>query len=234
MARKTSMRLLNAIAAFGILIAAPIQADAATVIDYGPEPNSFWWNRFEPTMTTFGQTFSVPNSMDTVISEFSFWVRSDPDYPFPFRFRPFLAEWGTLGIAGAPLFVGAVRSNFYSELTEIKVETGGIALDPTKQYVVYLSSYDLYDGLNEAVFISGHFGAIEYPGGFTVYDQGLGAAPGAVWTNPCNIGAGLQANCADAAFRVVLNEPSSAPEPGTLALLGLGLAGLAATRGRRH
>jgi hypothetical protein len=220
--------------ALTLMASLPSLASAAAVITNPLVSTGLAWNPLGEgdattlATTTYGQTFKAPDPTNTRLDSFSFWIEGISGTS---HLKAYIAEWSGIGIVGGPLFSGSEFSGPYSTsvFTEIVTNTGGINLDPTKTYVAYFSAAGLFDGQLDSVYMGTNNFTDSYANGSFVYDNSVGAAPGASWA-----GCVSSDNCADAAFRFVFDQPTTGiPEPATLALTAAALTALALTRRRR-
>lgn len=198
-----------------------VAASAQAGVTYTSTPTSDYASPLGvPDTTTYGQVFSVPTDGNTRLDSFSFTIRGTL-----LKAYGGVAEWTGSG-AGDPLFESTPFKANYTNFTQVTVNTGGIDLVAGQLYIVYLSTAG----------IAGDSGgdSIQYGSGGGIFkgvswDNGDGESPNHDdWL-------GLQ-NYPGHAFAGTLSfsaPPASVPEPGSLALLGLGAAGLLGARRRK-
>ena len=211
--------------AVGVLLAAGA-AHASTV--YSSAPTGGVVAPFAvPDTTTYGETFTAPVGPDTQLDSFGMWFQGSVSQAIGG-----VATWTGTG-AGVSLFTSAPVSASFGSLTEIIISTGGLVLTPGAQYVIYFT--------NATDLLPGNSGSDDSrlgPG--TVLDAG--ALGGASWDN-ANGGGPIHANwngcqaCGNIglyfAYDMTFSAPAHTPEPMSMALVGMGLAGLALARRRR-
>ncbi len=217
MLAKSSHRLVRAL---GALLASPFITTSASagVVVSNPYIGGGYSSVGEAISTSYGQTFQTPDSVNTQLDSFSFWVQSV--YLAPSHLKGYVAEWNGSGIAGSVLFTSAELAVSSPTATELLVATGGLSLAAGKQYVFFLSASGLFDGIPDGVQMG--FGSLPYANGSFVYDNSFGAFPGPSWS-----GCPSSFDCIDVAFTLQFSEANSTtiPEPSPLHLIALALLG---------
>lgn len=186
---------------------------------------------------TFGQTFTVTGP-ETQLNNFSFRFNDSLSLSLPdfVDFAAYVYAWDGFKATGPQLFASTGMSSSnnggLNGFEVFSINTSGIQLTAGQQYVAFFSTSLFSDGSPGS---SGWelSGSDVYTGGEFVYYHN-GTNFGSLTTNAWNCNSNN--NChfgEDLWFIANFSEAGSAPEPATLALIGLGFAGLRLSRRER-
>jgi hypothetical protein len=178
--------------------------------------NPFWEPLGNPNTATYGEIFTAPSAPDTNLDNFSFWL-ADAVTPGDIILGGYIATWtgtnaGTLLYSSAPVDYPNVGEN------KLTFSTGGLALNPGQQYVMFLSVSQFYgQSAGEAQIDAGS--SIPGLNGFAYYNNS--GDFNALFNSPWD----AQGITPDWAVELNFTGGNGVPEPGTLMMLGTGLLG---------
>jgi hypothetical protein len=121
-------------------LSAPTAASGDTIIDTIGLNRGSVHSFGAPDIATFGQTVTVP-ATDTVLDSFTFLFAREADELTRITFRGEVYAWDGAKATGPSLWESAPRTVEFpsNDLREITFETGGVALVPGAQYVLFAS-----------------------------------------------------------------------------------------------
>lgn len=172
-----------------------------------------------PNTTTYGEVFSVPPDGNSTLDSFSFIIKGDLS-----RAYAGVAAWTGTG-AGPDLYTSEYFTAFFDDFTEVTINTGGLGLTAGQQYVAYFSAYGMENSGTDNMEL-GNASAVQVG---AVWDNAFGGSPNHDDWN--QVQGDTTYNFAGS--MVFSGADANVPEPGSVALLGLGFAGLAGVRRRK-
>ena len=219
------MRTIIQSAVFGAAVALGSMTANATLIDTTSSDIGTVFQFGYPDSATYGQTFTVTGT-DTVLDSFSLYVRGRYSGAGTVDLRGYIAAWDG-SKASSILFESATQTmNAAATQQEFAFNTGGLGLLSGSDYVAFLSISNL--GVQAESTFGMPYAGDEIAGNFVFLNNGtnFGSLTSSNW------GTGFLGS-SDAWFKASLSSSSVVPAPATLALFGLGLAGLGWSRRKK-
>lgn len=168
---------------------------------------------------TYGQVFRTPAGF-AQIDRFTFWLggSSGPD---AVDFAAYIMEWNAPGAraTGRILFTSTQQIRGVAPIfpyAPYVFDTGGLILDPARQYVAFLSSSSFLDGIAGTTAVSTSF-TNTYAGGDLVFNNN-GSSLAALTTTSWGNNGPMDLN-----FRAEFSSAVAVPEPSTYGLVGSAL-----------
>jgi hypothetical protein len=204
--------------AFALVLIVALRASASTTIDTTPWDSTLF-PFGEPITATYGQTITVPPT-DSVLTSFTFFLDDTLSRPGLTKFEAFVYAWDGTKAAGPALFSSSPMSTTNNAGNDgfetFEIDTGSLTLQPGGTYVLFFSTANFFDGVEDAS-VSALRTDNPYPGGEFFY-LGNGNNFGAVTTDPW---IAINSPFYDLGFRATF----VVPEPGSFTLcLGYAMA----------
>jgi len=185
----------------------------------------------EPAQASMGQTFRLNKGDATGLDSITFHVWNDnllPSEPGEVDFALYLYQWDGNKIYGDSLFQSDQMTTTYSPTNyeTFSVNTGGLNLSIGQDYAWFLSTSMFFDGTAGTALVAQQPGSYDY--GNFIYmnnENDFGLLSTNAWS---------QYGSTDLIFTLELSSTKSVPEPTSLTLLGLGLAGLGFARQKKR
>jgi hypothetical protein len=207
--------LLSLAFAFGVAASAQASVTYTSVPNGGAFASLGTWDT-----TSVGEVFTVPVDGNNSLDSFSFYLRGDLSAAYAG-----ITTWNAPAneFGSDDLFTSEMFGAYFDDYTEVSFDTGGLALTPGQQYLAYLSVWFLEDAGSDQVELGG--GSAAHVGSTYVNGDPRGTG----WSTPMSGGLDLAGRLV---FSGAADGSANVPEPASLALMGLGIAGLACMRRR--
>ena len=200
-----NLRVLALCAAVVAAFAYTAPAHADTIVD----TSSAWTDKVTSGWQMTGQTFETPNATDVTLASWTFWMAGNSTSGKEVRFS--IYEWGGSSTTGSELY--GTDLSWASTTSSYAVTGINLSLDDSKDYVAVIDTNYTGFAPSSVHYVVGD----QYASGSYV-----GRSNGTWGTLSLSVDHRFTASFTGAAV----------PEPGTFALLGLSLFGVALHRRR--